>query len=40
MVIESMKMEVTISVSADGKFETNWKEGDAGEEGKTLCTVS
>lgn len=40
MVIESMKMEVTISVSADGKFETNWKEGDAVEEGKTLCTVS
>lgn len=40
MVIESMKMEVTISVSADGKFETSWKEGDAVEEGKTLCTVS
>ncbi|KAL4807217.1 carboxyl transferase domain-containing protein [Aspergillus unguis] len=40
MVIESMKMEVTISVSADGKFETSWKEGDAVEEGKTLCTVT
>ncbi|CBF82202.1 uncharacterized protein ANIA_10656 [Aspergillus nidulans FGSC A4] len=39
MVIESMKMEVTISASADGQFETNWKEGDAVEEGKTLCTV-
>ena len=39
MVIESMKMEVTISASVDGQFETNWKEGDAVEEGKTLCTV-
>ncbi|KAL4916368.1 carboxyl transferase domain-containing protein [Aspergillus aurantiobrunneus] len=40
MVIESMKMEVTISVAAAGKFETDWKEGDAVEEGKTLCTVT
>ena len=40
MIIESMKMEVTISVSADGKFETNWKKGDAVEEGRLLCTVT
>jgi biotin carboxyl carrier protein len=39
MVIESMKMEVSISVSADGRFETEWKKGDAVEEGKILCTV-
>ncbi|KAL6230262.1 carbamoyl-phosphate synthase L chain, ATP binding domain-containing protein [Aspergillus navahoensis] len=39
MVIESMKMEVTITVAVDGKFQTSWKEGDAVEEGKVLCTV-
>ncbi|RLL96998.1 hypothetical protein CFD26_104686 [Aspergillus turcosus] len=39
MVIESMKMEVSISVSADGRFETEWKKGDAVEEGRVLCTV-
>jgi acetyl/propionyl-CoA carboxylase alpha subunit len=39
MVIESMKMEVSIAVSASGKFETNWKKGDAVEEGKLLCSV-
>ncbi|KAL2848883.1 carbamoyl-phosphate synthase L chain, ATP binding domain-containing protein [Aspergillus pseudoustus] len=39
MVIESMKMEVTITASVDGKFQTSWKEGDAVEEGKVLCTV-
>ncbi|OGE51403.1 hypothetical protein PENARI_c013G10423 [Penicillium arizonense] len=39
MVIESMKMEVSIAVSASGKFETNWKKGDAVEEGKILCSV-
>ncbi|GIK05622.1 hypothetical protein Aspvir_009735 [Aspergillus viridinutans] len=39
MVIESMKMEVSISVSVDGRFETEWKKGDAVEEGKVLCTV-
>jgi acetyl/propionyl-CoA carboxylase alpha subunit len=39
MVIESMKMEVSIAVSASGKFETNWKQGDAVEEGKILCSV-
>ncbi|KAJ5683493.1 hypothetical protein N7462_006658 [Penicillium macrosclerotiorum] len=39
MVIESMKMEVSIAVAACGKFETNWKQGDAVEEGKVLCSV-
>ena len=39
MVIESMKMEVNIAVSASGKFQTNWKQGDAVEEGKVLCFV-
>ncbi|KAJ6114930.1 hypothetical protein N7486_000708 [Penicillium sp. IBT 16267x] len=39
MVIESMKMEVNIAVSASGKFETNWNQGDAVEEGKVLCSV-
>lgn len=39
MVIESMKMEVNITVSATGKFQTDWKQGDAVDEGKTLCCV-
>lgn len=39
MVIESMKMEVNISVMATGKFQTQWKQGDAVEEGKTLCSI-
>ncbi|CAG8384464.1 unnamed protein product [Penicillium salamii] len=39
MVIESMKMEVNISVAASGKFQTSWKVGDAVEEGKVLCSV-
>ncbi|PKY09423.1 hypothetical protein P168DRAFT_228355 [Aspergillus campestris IBT 28561] len=39
MVIESMKMEVAITVSADGTFQTTWREGDAVEEGKILCSV-
>ncbi|RHZ58387.1 uncharacterized protein CDV56_105374 [Aspergillus thermomutatus] len=39
MVVESMKMELSIAVSADGRFETEWKKGDAVEEGKVLCTV-
>ena len=39
MVIESMKMEVSIAASASGKFDTNWKIGDAVEEGKVLCSV-
>ncbi|KAB8228071.1 uncharacterized protein BDW43DRAFT_316273 [Aspergillus alliaceus] len=39
MVIESMKMEVTITVSTSGKFQTDWKKGDAVEEGKVFCSV-
>jgi acetyl/propionyl-CoA carboxylase alpha subunit len=39
MVIESMKMEVNISVAATGKFQTEWKTGDAVEEGKILCSI-
>ncbi|KAJ5103936.1 hypothetical protein N7532_004465 [Penicillium argentinense] len=39
MIIESMKMEIVIRMSASGKFETKWKEGDAVEEGKVLCSV-
>lgn len=39
MVIESMKMEVNISVAASGKFQTDWNTGDAVEEGKILCSV-
>ncbi|CAG8076765.1 unnamed protein product [Penicillium olsonii] len=39
MVIESMKMEVNISVAASGKFQTDWKVGDAVEEGKVLCSI-
>jgi acetyl/propionyl-CoA carboxylase alpha subunit len=39
MVIESMKMEVNISVAASGKFQTEWSVGDAVEEGKILCSI-
>jgi biotin carboxyl carrier protein len=39
MVIESMKMEVSIAVAAAGKFETKWKKGDPVEEGRVLCSV-
>lgn len=39
MVIESMKMEVSIAVGASGKFESEWKMGDAVEEGRVLCSV-
>jgi biotin carboxyl carrier protein len=39
MVIESMKMEVSIAVAASGKFESEWKMGDAVEEGRVLCSV-
>lgn len=39
MIIESMKMEVNISVSAGGKFETGWKTGNAVSEGQILCSV-
>lgn len=39
MVIESMKMEVNITVPSSGKFQTDFKQGDAVEEGKVLCLV-
>lgn len=39
MVTESMKMELSISVDAAGKFRTRWKEGDAVDEGSVLCSV-
>ncbi|PYH40466.1 uncharacterized protein BP01DRAFT_377830 [Aspergillus saccharolyticus JOP 1030-1] len=39
MVIESMKMELSISVAVDGAFQTEWRKGDAVEEGKVLCSV-
>jgi biotin carboxyl carrier protein len=39
MVIESMKMEVSLAVAASGKFESEWKTGDAVEEGRVLCSV-
>ena len=39
MVIESMKMEMSITVSASGKLRMGWKVGDSVEEGKTLCSV-
>ncbi|KAI5465061.1 carboxyl transferase domain-containing protein [Mariannaea sp. PMI_226] len=37
MVIESMKMEVSIKANKTGRFETSWKDGDAAEEGRVLC---
>ncbi|QKX62814.1 uncharacterized protein TRUGW13939_09979 [Talaromyces rugulosus] len=40
MLIESMKMEVSIAVSTAGKFETTRKKGEAVEEGKVLCSVT
>jgi biotin carboxyl carrier protein len=39
MVVESMKMEMKISVMADGKFSTSLNKGDAVDEGKVLCSV-
>ena len=39
MVIESMKMEVSISASAAGKFETTRLEGQAVNEGHVLCEI-
>ncbi|PGH09901.1 hypothetical protein AJ80_07611 [Polytolypa hystricis UAMH7299] len=39
MVVESMKMEITISAGREGKFETSVKEGDAVDEGVVLCTL-
>lgn len=39
IVIESMKMEMSISVDCAGKFHSRWKEGDAVNEGDILCSV-
>ncbi|OAL44224.1 pyruvate carboxylase subunit A [Pyrenochaeta sp. DS3sAY3a] len=39
MVIESMKMEINISVAADGTLETKVNQGDAVDEGSVLCSV-
>lgn len=40
MVVESMKMELTISLAAGGTFEGLVSKGDAVEEGVVLCRVS
>lgn len=40
MVIESMKMEITIAAGKDGEFHPRVKEGDAVNEGSQLCTFS
>jgi acetyl/propionyl-CoA carboxylase alpha subunit len=40
MVIESMKMEVSIRANRDGKFKTTWKAGDAVDEGTVLCDIN
>lgn len=39
MVVESMKMEMNISMPLGGRFETRVKEGDAVDEGTMLCCV-
>ncbi|KAK0389170.1 hypothetical protein NLU13_2745 [Sarocladium strictum] len=39
MVIESMKMEVSITASAAGSFESSRAEGQAVEEGHVLCEI-
>ncbi|KAH7016766.1 carbamoyl-phosphate synthase L chain, ATP binding domain-containing protein [Ilyonectria destructans] len=38
MIIESMKMEITIAASKDGMFEPHAKEGEAVNEGIALCS--
>ncbi|KAM5356865.1 hypothetical protein ACJ41O_003511 [Fusarium nematophilum] len=40
MIIESMKMEITIAASRDGEFETNVREGEAVNEGVKLCSFN
>ncbi|KAL1887029.1 hypothetical protein Sste5346_010472 [Sporothrix stenoceras] len=40
MVLESMKMEVSVKTSKAGKFHTLWKAGDAVNENATLCSVN
>lgn len=39
MVVESMKMEINIFASVDGLFKSKVSEGDAVDEGKTLCLI-
>jgi biotin carboxyl carrier protein len=39
LVIESMKMEVSIAVALSGVLQTRWKVGDAVDEGDILCWV-
>jgi biotin carboxyl carrier protein len=39
MVIESMKMEVSINASAAGRFESTRMEGQAVNEGHVLCEI-
>ena len=40
MVVESMKMEMNISVVAGGVFNSSVQKGDAVDEGKVLCSVT
>jgi acetyl/propionyl-CoA carboxylase alpha subunit len=39
MVVESMKMEITITAGRDGAFYTPLKEGDSADEGSLLCNL-
>lgn len=39
MVIESMKMEINISMDVEGKFQSTLKQGDAVDDGAILCSV-
>lgn len=39
MLVESMKMEISISAGQAGKFQTTWSEGDAVDEGLQLCIL-
>lgn len=39
MVVESMKMEMNISMAIDGKFQCKVAKGDSVDEGKVLCWV-
>ncbi|EWZ28642.1 hypothetical protein FOZG_17647 [Fusarium oxysporum Fo47] len=39
MVVESMKMEVSLKASGAGQFQTQWKAGDAVNEGQVLYQV-
>lgn len=39
MVVESMKMEIAMSIGAAGAFTTRWNVGDAVEEGSVLCSI-